>query len=48
MSDELEDEAMAIAREIFTQEELEDILFLEEDEGVVIDLEEIFADEDYA
>lgn len=48
MSYELDDEAMEIAREIFTTEELEDILFLEEQEGIEIDLDEIFADKDYA
>ncbi len=48
MSYELDDEAMAIAREIFTQDELEDILFIEEQAGVDIDLVDVFADEDYA
>lgn len=45
MSYELDDEAMEIAREIFTQDELEDILYIEEQAGVDIDLDDILADD---
>jgi hypothetical protein len=41
----IDDEALRLAREIFTQEELEEILYIENSNDIEIDLDEILADE---
>lgn len=45
MKQELDAEALRLAREIFTQEELEEILYIENSNDIDIDLDEILADE---
>lgn len=45
MQPDLDEDAMRLAREIFTQEELEEILFIEDSNNIDIDLDEILSDE---
>jgi len=45
MNHRIDEEAMRLAREIFTQEELEEILYIENSNDIDIDLDEILADE---